>query len=259
MLSSELLRYYRWVSQQPLAIVDVETTGRYATTSRLTEISVIRATLAEGVLEQQTSLINPQERIPAKIVQFTGISQAMVETAPLAAEILPTFLPLLNSGILAAHNLEFDYGFLQTAFARLGLAFDRPEDQQLCTVQLSRLMLPDLPSRSLPDLVRHFQFNVGKSHRAAADTLACWLLAEQLLTEINAEEDQVLLARFARQWLPLKYAARLLGCSQAEGRSRLAEVASRFVGRGSSGTWMYRRGDVEKVFYEQQENQLSLL
>ena len=259
MLSAELLHHYRWISQQPLAIVDVETTGRYASSSRLTEISVIRATLAEGVLEQQTSLINPQEPIPAKIVQFTGISQSMVEIAPIASEILPSFLPLLNSGILTAHNLEFDYSFLQVEFARLGLTFDRPEEQQLCTVQLSRLMLPDLPSRSLPDLVRHFQFNVGKSHRAAADTMACWLLAERLLTEVNAEDDQVLLARFARQWLPLKYAARLLGCSQTEGRSRLTGVASRFVGRGSSGTCMYRRSDVEKVFHEQQENQLSLL
>jgi DNA polymerase-3 subunit epsilon len=112
-------------------------------------------------------------------------------------------------------------------------------------------MLPDLPSRSLPDLVKYFQFSVGKSHRAEADTLACWLLAKHLLTEILNEPDQELLDRFARQWMPLKYAAQLLGCSQLEGRSRLAKIPSRFVGRGTSGTWMYRRGDVEQVFYEQ--------
>lgn len=173
----------------------------------------------------------------------------MVDAAPPAAEIFPTYLPILDQGILTAHNLEFDYPFLQAEFARLGTKFVRSETEQLCTVKLSRLMLPDLPSRSLPDLVRHFQFKVGKSHRAEADTLACWLLAEKLLTEILNEADIVLLSRFARQWIPLREAAKLLGCAPAVGQSRLdaANVASRFVGRGRGGTWMYRRGEVEQV------------
>jgi DNA polymerase III subunit epsilon len=259
-LSKQLLSHYRSLSQQRLTLVDVETTGRYAAGSRVIEISVIQATLADDIQHQQTSLINPQEPIPAKITGFTGITQEMVKTAPIADQVLPEYLPLLQSGVLTAHNLEFDYSFLQAEFGRLDIAFDRPETEQLCTVQLSRLMLPDLPSRSLPDLVRHFRFKVGKSHRAEADTIACWLLAKHLLTEINAEADPVLLAKFARQWLPLKTAAQLLGCSQTDGRSRLtdAKVDSRFVGRGSKGTGMYRRGDVERVAGEQDE-QMSLL
>ncbi|NJR61531.1 MAG: hypothetical protein HC769_23475 [Cyanobacteria bacterium CRU_2_1] len=63
-----------------------------------------------------------------------------------------------------------------------------------------------------------------------------------------------MLDRFAQQWLPLKYAAKFLGCAQTEAQQQLATagVSSRFVGRGGSGTFMYRRGDVERVFYEQQ-------
>jgi DNA polymerase-3 subunit epsilon len=186
----------------------------------------------------------------------------MVEAAPTAAEVFPTYGDLLNTGILTAHNIEFDYPFIRAEYARLGVKFDRPETEQLCTVQLSRLMLPDLPSRSLPNLVKHFNFNVGKSHRAEADTIACWLLAERLFTEILNESDDVLLAKFSRQSLPLKYAAKLLGCSSQEAQTQLsaANIPSRFVGKGSRGTWMYRRGDVERLFHEQQNGtQLSML
>lgn len=262
MLSKELLSYYRQVSQQTLTVVDVETTGSIATTNRITEISVLQATLAEGVLHQQTDLINPQTPIPEKIVQFTGITQEMVNEAPVAADVLPSYLRLLGEGVLTAHNLEFDYPFLRAEFARIGKAFIRPEDQQLCTVQLSRLMLPDLPSRSLPNLVKYFRFKVGKSHRAEADTLACWLLAKRLLTEIVNEPDELLLARFAKQRIPLKYAAKLLGCSSKTAQSRLeaAGVHSRKVGRGRDVTMMYQRGEVEQFFYDQQgDGQLSLM
>jgi DNA polymerase-3 subunit epsilon len=233
-------------------VVDVETTGRYAWQDRVMELSVLQATLTEGVQLQQTNLINPLVQIPLKLVHFTGIKQQMVDTAPPASEVLPNYLPLLSQGILTAHNLGFDYGFLQAEFARLGIEFVRPEPEQLCTVKLSRLMLPDLPSRKLPHLVRHFQFDVGRSHRAEADTLACWLLTEKLLTELLNEEDQVLLARFARQVIPLKVASELLGCSPVEAKTKLdaAGVATRFVGRKRDGTWVYRRGDVEQFVQE---------
>jgi DNA polymerase-3 subunit epsilon len=249
MRSTELLNYYRNLSQGLLTVVDVETTGRYAWSDRITEISVLQATLADGIQQQRTDLVNPQTRIPLKIVQFTGITQAMVEAAPAGEEVFPNYLPLLNQGVLTAHNVAFDYPFLQTEYARLGIQFARSESEQLCTVQLARLMLPDLRSRSLPELVKYFQFPVGTSHRAEADTLACWLLAKTLLLELLETADPILLARFARQRIPLKLAAQLLNCSQVQARSRLeaAGVATKFVGQGRSGTWMYRRGDVEQL------------
>jgi DNA polymerase III subunit epsilon len=246
-LSTELLTHYRHLGQRSLAVVDVETTGRFADSSRVIEVSVLQATLSAGIQHHQTDLVNPQTQVPAQITQFTGISQAMVDGAAFSAEVFPQYLTLLNHGSLTAHNLEFDYAFLQAEYARLGTKFARSPQEQLCTVQLARLMLPDLPSRSLPDLVRHFEFIVGQSHRAEADTLACWLLAERLLTEILNEPDQLILTRFAQQWLPLKSAAKLLQCSSPSARSRLS--AAGFSSRSSSrsNTPMYRRGDVERL------------
>jgi len=254
MLSTDLLKFYRQVSQQPLTVVDVETTGHLPSHSRMTEIAILQARLGDGILQGQNTLINPEMPIPEKIVQVTGITTAMVQEAPVAAIALPNFWPLLQQGILTAHNLSFDYGFLQAEYKRLKLEFDRSPLEQLCTVELARLMLPDLPSRSLPALVKHFGFAVGRSHRAAADTEACWLLAERLLTEIQTESDEVLLKRFARQWMPVKMAAQLLGCPQGKGRSRLekAGVAYRWSSRGQGSTPMYRRGDVERLLTEEQ-------
>lgn len=253
MLSTDLLKHYRQISQGVLTVVDVETTGIYANRSRIIELSVLHATLSDGILDQQTTLVNPGVAVPADITRFTGISQAMVEAAPPTEEVLPAYLGELQRGTLTAHNLEFDYSFLQAEYLRLDTAFDRPEDEQLCTVQLARLMLPDLRSRSLPHLVKHFEFPVGTSHRAAADTQACWMLAKRLLTEILNETDEVLLQRFAQQWVPLKYAARLMACQPAAARSRLeaAGASGRIVGKGQSKTWMFQRGDVERVVIEQ--------
>ncbi|HEY9616105.1 MAG TPA: 3'-5' exonuclease [Microcoleaceae cyanobacterium] len=245
--STELLAHYRRVSQQLLTIVDVETTGHRATEGRVIEVSVLQATLADGILHHQTDLINPQMPVPETITAFTGISQEMVDQAPLAPEVWHHYLPLLNQGVLTAHNLSFDYAFIRSESDRLGGSFERSRDQQLCTVILSRLMLPELPSRRLPDLVKHFGFDIHESHRAAADTLACWYLAKQLLTEIQHESDAALLTRFTNQWLPLGDAAAILGCSGREARGVLyrAGIKPRLFGRHK--TPMYQRGKVEQL------------
>jgi len=251
MLSTDLLAHYRQISQQLLTVVDVETTGHQPRSSRVTEISVLQGRLGEGILQQQTSLINPEIPIPDAIVRFTGITSDMVADAPIAREVLQNYRPVLMAGVLTAHNLSFDYGFLQAEYGRFQASFERPKAEQFCTVELSRLMLADLPSRSLPDLVQHFQFAVGRSHRAEADAQACWMLAERLLTEIQTEADETLLHRFGQQWIPLKVAAPLLGDTQAEGRSRLEAANIPFrLGRGTSGSPLYRRKDVERVVAE---------
>ena len=260
MLSTDLLAFYRQVSQQPLTVVDVETTGHRANDCRVIEVSVLQATLADGILQQETHLVNPQVTVPAMITRFTGIDQAMVDQAPLAEAVWQHYLPLLNVGILTAHNLAFDYAFLCAEFEQLSIVFSRSPAEQLCTVILARLLLPDLPSRSLPDLVKHFQFPVGHSHRAEADTIACWLLAKRLLTEVQNESDESLLQRFVQQWLPLGDAATILGCSGKQARSRLekAGVRPRLVGRHK--TPLYQRGSVERLYLEQAEpTQLSWL
>jgi DNA polymerase-3 subunit epsilon len=259
--SQDLLAYYRQVSQSLLTVVDVETTGSLpARGARVIEVSLLQATLAEGVQHQETYLINPGVRVPKMITQVTGITPAMVAQGTFPEAVWPECLEQLEQGVLTAHNLEFDYSFLQAEYRHLEHRFLKPPEQQFCTVLLSRLLLADLPSRRLPDLVRHFQFDVGTSHRAEADTYACWLLAQNLLTHIQNEADDVLLALFARQWVRLQDAAALLQQPQKVVQARLTEagVESRFSKRKNRP--LYRRGDVEQLLLAQDDaEQMSLL
>ncbi|HEY9889265.1 MAG TPA: 3'-5' exonuclease [Candidatus Obscuribacterales bacterium] len=258
--SQELLAFYRQVSTSLLTVVDVETTGSLPYQgARVIEVSVLQGSLADGIVHQETHLINPGVRVPPMITRVTGITQAMVAQGVFPEAVWPDCLERLEAGILTAHNLEFDYAFLQSEYRHLDHTFGRQAHEQLCTVLLSRLLLADLPSRSLPNLVQHFKFDVGPSHRAGADTRACWLLAEMLLKQIQQEEDEVLLRQFGQQWIRLLDAAAMLQCStrKAEQILTAAAIEGRFSKRKNRP--LYRRGDVERVCQERSGEQLSVL
>lgn len=250
MLSTDLLAYYRRLCRSRFTVVDVETTGHRPPISRVIEVSVLQATLEDGILHQQTHLVNPQVKVPAAITRFTGITQAMVDSAPYSSDIWRDYLPLLSEGVLTAHNLSFDYSFLQSEFNFVDVPYVRSPEEQLCTVKLSRLLLADLPSRSLPYLVEHFGFDVGPSHRAEADTQACWMLLEHLLAEIQSQSDEVLLRRFGAQWIPLKVAAEILQVPPRQAKKWLKEAEVSYRLRGRYNTPMFQRAAVENMFWE---------
>ncbi|MBE9080264.1 3'-5' exonuclease [Romeria aff. gracilis LEGE 07310] len=257
LLSQELLTYYRAVSQSTLTVVDLETTGSLAHNARAIEVSILQASLEDGIQQQQTYLINPGLKVPPFITKITGITTEMIASAPSPQKVWPMCRPLLEQGTLTAHNLDFDYGFIQSEYKRLKTRFYRPPLKRFCTVQLSRLLLADLPSRSLPNLVQHFGFNVGTSHRAEADTHACWLLAQHLLRQIRQEPDELILKRFGQQWIRLQDAAKILSCRKEEAQQQLAGVEQRLSQR--SKLPLYRRWGVEQMYYERSGQQLSLM
>jgi DNA polymerase III subunit epsilon len=260
LLSSELLAYYRNISQSPLTIVDIETTGALGHNARVIEVSILRASLANGFQDQQTYLINPKVKIPEFITHITGITPEMVYPSPPPEEIWPQCLPALQEErVFVAHNIDFDYSFIRTEYKRLGVRFYKPPLQKLCTVILSRMLLADLPSRSLPHLIQHFNFDISTSHRAEADTKACWLLAKILLAQVQNEADETLLKRFGQQWIRLQDAAKILNCRKEEAQHKLdeAQVESRLSFKRKLP--MYRRWGVEEFYYEQQGQQMSLL
>jgi DNA polymerase III subunit epsilon len=244
--SQDLLAYYRYICEQTLTIVDVETTGCTADYCRVIEVSVLTASLADGIQSQVTYLVNPLVLVPALITNLTGISQSMIDGAPLPREVWPQCHSLLQTGVLTAHNLPFDYAFLQSEFAHQDMTFSRPPSDRFCTLALARMLLPELRSRSLPALVQNFNFDVGESHRAEADTIACWLLARQLLRQIRNTADDDLLDIFAHQWISSEAAATLLGCSESEVGIVMKQTGLPSKSYKRSGG-RYRRGAVESL------------
>ncbi len=155
-------------TERRYAIVDIETTGGLVKRDKITEIAIV---LHDGqkVIDQYQTLINPERSIPAFITGLTGITNDMVADAPLFCEVAKEIVLKTEGAIFVAHNARFDYGFLREEFARLGYAYTR---KQLCTVRLSKKLLPQLKSHSLDSLIRFFSLHVDKRHRALDDALA---------------------------------------------------------------------------------------
>ena len=171
------------------AIIDIETTGGSANREKITEIAIIVHD-GEKILDTYETLINPERSIPYFITQVTGISDKMVADAPKFYEIAKNIVTLTEGAIFVAHNVRFDYGFIQEEFKRLGFTYMR---KQLCTVRLSRQAFPGLRSYALGNLIKHFNIQVKDRHRAMADAAATTLIFEKILAlEVNQEKADMM-------------------------------------------------------------------
>lgn len=150
------------------AIVDIETTGGNSAYDRITEVCII---LHDGLVitEKFSSLINPERSIPYHISRLTGITNEMVESAPKFWEIAKKIIELTENRVFVAHNVSFDYNFIQSEFRSLGYDFKR---EKLCTVQLSRKLIPGFKSYSLGRLCEQLSIEIENRHRAEGDALA---------------------------------------------------------------------------------------
>ncbi len=159
------------------AIVDIETTGGSATRSRITEIAIYKHDGQKIVGEYQT-LVNPCQDIPYNITKLTGIDNELVANAPLFFDVAKEIDAFLDGCVFVAHNVNFDYGFIKAEFERIGLSFRR---KKLCTVRLSRKLLPGKYSYSLGKLCASEGIPLNNAHRAAADAKATAILFTQLM------------------------------------------------------------------------------
>ncbi|MFT4739686.1 MAG: DNA polymerase-3 subunit epsilon [Marivirga sp.] len=161
------------------AIVDIETTGGFAERNRICEIAII---IHDGkkIVHEYQSLINPERNIPINVQAIHGISDAMVVDAPKFYEEAKTIFELLAGNIFVAHSVNFDYSFVKAAFAELGFQLNL---KKLCTVRLSRKIIPGYKSYSLGVLCEQRGILINDRHRAYGDALATAQLFRQLVIE----------------------------------------------------------------------------
>lgn len=149
---------------QPLAFVDLETTGATASLDRITEIGIIL--VDESGVEEWSTLVNPEARISGFIEQLTGISNGMVADSPRFCDVASRVYKMLEGRIFVAHNARFDYAFLKQSFLREGINFSA---KTLCTVKLSRRLYPGYTKHNLDTLIERHGLKVTGRHRALAD------------------------------------------------------------------------------------------
>lgn len=169
----------RALQETDYVVVDVETTGAKTPPCRITEIGAYRISSGRIVAEFQT-LVNPQMLIPPFIVALTGITDAMVKDAPLFGEIAAEWLQFADTAVLVAHNAAFDVRFINHEVARV-FPGRRMVNPQLCTVKLSRRIVPDLLNHRLHTVAEHFSVSIKNRHRAAGDARATAEIFIQML------------------------------------------------------------------------------
>ncbi|MEK8089528.1 3'-5' exonuclease family protein [Thermithiobacillus plumbiphilus] len=151
--------------EQLLAILDLETTGTNPTRERITEIGLITID-PDGHTESWSSLVNPQQSVPAFIEGLTGISNAMLADAPSFEDLAEELQARLAGRVLVAHNARFDYAFLKNEFRRLNISF---QARVLCTVKLSRRLFPQERHHNLDAIMNRHGLDCARRHRALGD------------------------------------------------------------------------------------------
>lgn len=173
----------RILAETDFVVFDLETTGAKTPPCRITEIGAFRVSNGKIVDEFQT-LVNPETAIPSFITQLTGISNQMVRTAPKFRDVAHDFLDFIGDACLVAHNASFDLRFLNYEIGRMYAAYRVP-NAHLCTVQLSRKLLPDVENHRLKTLAEYFSVALVNHHRASDDARATAHIFVNFLGELE--------------------------------------------------------------------------
>lgn len=117
------------------------------------------------------------------IQNLTGINKEMLKNAPKFTDISKKIIDITNNCTLVAHNADFDYRVLRNEFTNIGVSFNR---KTLCTIELSKELLPEQDSYSLGKLSASLGIKIEKRHRADGDAMATLKLFKMLLEKDKA-------------------------------------------------------------------------
>ena len=173
-------------SEATYSVIDFETTGTSPKNSRAIEIGIVKIKDLK-IVDSYQSLINPGQLIPPFISSLTGIENEDVISAPTFDDISQDIVDFIEDTILVGHNLPFDYAFLSVEFERAEIIL--PKLQQVCTLKLSRSLFPELKSKSLGNMVKHFRIKHKDVHRALGDASVTAKLFLKILAKLKDEHN----------------------------------------------------------------------
>jgi DNA polymerase-3 subunit epsilon len=159
------------LAEVTFVVVDLETTGGSPADSAITEIGAVKVRGGDVLGEFQT-LVDPGREIPPYISVLTGITTAMVVSAPRIAAVLPAFLEWSRGAVLVAHNAPFDLGFLKAACAENGLPWPKPASVDTAVLARRLLTRDEVPNCKLATLAPFFSATTQPRHRALDDARA---------------------------------------------------------------------------------------
>jgi DNA polymerase-3 subunit epsilon len=181
-------------------ILDLETTGGNRNDDTITEIGVVKVRRGECLGTFHT-LVNPGKAIPPQITVLTGLTDAVVATAPRIETVLGSLVEFLGDAVFVAHNASFDLGFLRAALARDSRPDFRPTVVDTAALA-RRLLRDDVPNCRLSTLADRLRLDHKPTHRALDDALATTDLLHHLIERATGMgvlglDDLVTLAKLA--------------------------------------------------------------
>lgn len=165
------------IGSTEFTVVDIETTGLFHRVDRIIEIAALRVDSNGNLVDEYVTLVNPNRDLGA--THLHGITAREVKDAPAFAEIAGDVLARLSGAVFVAHNVHFDFRFMQSEINRLG--HDLPETPLLCTMQFAGRVDPTIPGRSCEVCCTHFGIPFEQAHSAYHDAKATAQLLAQCL------------------------------------------------------------------------------
>ena len=179
-------------------VVDLETTGQSVTRGgRIIQIGMTFIKQRK-IVDHFESFVNPGQLIDRNIQQLTHITQKDVKNAPYFEELAPMLQNILKNTVIIAHNVNFDYPYLNEEFVRTG--FEPLTADAIDTVQLAQILLPSAPGYRLLDLTTHLDITLNHAHRANADAHATALLFLKLWRQAERLPASILKQLQNGQW-----------------------------------------------------------
>ncbi len=163
---------------------DLETTGLSSQKDEIIEIGAVRMQGGKELDRFQT-FVNPGRRLEQKIVELTGITDAMLADAPSIETVLPEFLEFVGDRVLVAHNADFDTGFIREACRKQGLSYGFTS---VDTLILSQNLLPHLNKFKLDVVSNALSLPDFNHHRAGDDAVTCGLIFHKLTDKLRELE-----------------------------------------------------------------------
>ncbi len=163
---------------------DIETTGLYKKSCKIIEIAAVVLKGGE-ITDKFQTYVNPNCGIPEKITELTGITNATVANAPQIDKAIGEFLSFVDGRPLAAHNAEFDIGFIRYACDELGIP---AEFKYIDSLELSRRMLPDAKNHKLDTVAKELKLPKFEHHRASDDAAVVAFILRSLFGKLKEEK-----------------------------------------------------------------------
>lgn len=154
--------------EDEFVVFDIETTGLSNKNDGITEIGAVKIK-NNKIIDTFSSLVNPEQYIPEKIVELTGITNEMVKDQPTIEKVLPEFLKFVGNTPVVAHNADFDTGFIREKAKQYGINFN---NTVIDTLKLARALLPNLKKHKLNIVAKELNISLENHHRAVDDATA---------------------------------------------------------------------------------------